>query len=258
MSLDATRWAWMQMVGRSAAKLVLLSLADRAGEDHTSYPSLPRLHKDTELDIKTIRACLDHLMDLGLVARKADPGKVPIYRLIGFAGREDTPTKSGTPTKNGTPTKSGTPPLPKLVPLPLPKLVPEPINEPIKNQPREDNPLPPCSKPAPAKAPRPAVWTPPAEIDPTVWADFETHRREIRKPLTGLSRDKNAKVLVVLTQAQQRQCVDASIANHWTGLFPPKLNGATHATHREPTHDRCARINAEIEARARAHFQCVD
>jgi hypothetical protein len=100
-----------------------------------AYPSLLRLHKDTELDIKTIRACLDYLMQRGLIARSAEPGKVAVYSLIGVSGREETPTKIGTPTKNGTPTKSGTTPLPKTVPLPLPKLVPEPIIEPIKNQP---------------------------------------------------------------------------------------------------------------------------
>jgi hypothetical protein len=134
MSLDASRWAWMQSVGRSSAKLVLLSLADRAGENHAAYPSLQRLHKDTELDIKTIRACLDYLMQRGLIARTAAAGKVAVYSLIGVSGREDTPTKSGTPTVFGTTTKSGTTPLPKTVPPPLPKLVPEPIIEPIKNQ----------------------------------------------------------------------------------------------------------------------------
>lgn len=135
MSLDATRWAWMQKVGRSSAKLVLLSIADRAGEDHTAYPSIDRLHKDTDLDIKTVRSSIEYLEKQGLLVRESDPGKVPVYTLVGVVGREQTTTKNGTPTKNGTTTKNGTPPLPKTEGVPLPKLVPEPINEPTTNQP---------------------------------------------------------------------------------------------------------------------------
>ena len=39
MSLDATLWAWRQPV-TPLQKLVLLSMADRAGEDHTLCPHL--------------------------------------------------------------------------------------------------------------------------------------------------------------------------------------------------------------------------
>ena len=73
MSLDASIWAWKQRVGRASAKLVLLSLADRAGETHTAYPSIARLHMDTELDRKTIMDCLEYLATAGLIeAEKAN------------------------------------------------------------------------------------------------------------------------------------------------------------------------------------------
>lgn len=42
MSIDATRWAWTQQITPSQ-KIVLLSLADRAGEDGYCYPSMARL-----------------------------------------------------------------------------------------------------------------------------------------------------------------------------------------------------------------------
>lgn len=54
MSNDATRWAWQQQTGSSSRKAVLVSMADRAGEDHTCYPSLKRLELDTELNRKTL------------------------------------------------------------------------------------------------------------------------------------------------------------------------------------------------------------
>jgi len=37
MSLDATIWAWKQRGLTPAEKTVLLSLADRAGEEHTAW-----------------------------------------------------------------------------------------------------------------------------------------------------------------------------------------------------------------------------
>lgn len=50
MSIDATRWSWTASVKTSAQRLVLLSLADRAGEEHTAWPSIDRLAADTMLD----------------------------------------------------------------------------------------------------------------------------------------------------------------------------------------------------------------
>ena len=54
MSIDATRWAWTAQVKNSSQRLVLLSLADRAGEHHTAWPSIDRLAKDTALNEKTV------------------------------------------------------------------------------------------------------------------------------------------------------------------------------------------------------------
>lgn len=59
-------------------------------------------------------------------------------------------------------------------------------------------------------------------VDPEVWLEFEQHRVEIRKPLTALARKKNAAILGELTYPEQRVSVDTTIANRWTGLFPPK------------------------------------
>ncbi len=59
-------------------------------------------------------------------------------------------------------------------------------------------------------------------VSPNIWLEFEQHRKEIKKPLTELSRKKNMKILNELTSEQQHNSVDATIANRWTGLFPPK------------------------------------
>lgn len=117
MSVDATIWAWKSPVQSSAQRVVLLSMADRAGEGHTCYPSVSRLAQDCCLDRKTVMRAIDQLEQLGLVR---DTGSirgngVKVYQLIGVTGREDVPrtekttsTKSGTSTKNDTSTKIGT------------------------------------------------------------------------------------------------------------------------------------------------------
>jgi hypothetical protein len=90
-------------------------------------------------------------------------------------------------------------------------------------------------------------------VDPTVWLEFVSHRKSIRKPLSKLSADKNFKILEALTVEQQRACVDATIANNWTGLFPPKVSHGNHQGN-TPTSagDRVRAATAKREADARA------
>lgn len=93
MSIDATRWAWTAPVNNSSQRLVLLSLADRAGEDHTAWPSIDRLAKDTVLDKKTVQKVILELINLGLVKDTGDrtgPTKrVRVLKLNGVKGREE-------------------------------------------------------------------------------------------------------------------------------------------------------------------------
>ena len=72
-------------------------------------------------------------------------------------------------------------------------------------------------------------------VDPAVWAEFVAHRKAIRKPLSAQSAAKNRKVLDALTVEQQRASVDATIANNWTGLFPPKGRHGNQQGHSGPS-----------------------
>lgn len=103
MSLDATVWAWKtrqkQKVGgalKPLKKLVLLSLADRAGETHECYPSIARLVDDTEMDRKTVLKIIDELIEDGFIIdtgkREGKTKQVKVYLLIGVKGRETVPT----------------------------------------------------------------------------------------------------------------------------------------------------------------------
>lgn len=103
MSLDATVWAWKTRQKQKAGgalkplkKLVLLSLADRAGETHECYPSIARLVDDTEMDRKTVLKIIDELIEDGFIIdtgkREGKTKQVKVYLLIGVKGRETVPT----------------------------------------------------------------------------------------------------------------------------------------------------------------------
>ncbi|EPF72578.1 hypothetical protein GCM10025882_32040 [Acinetobacter gyllenbergii] len=101
MSLDATVWAWKKQFtavkgGSSPAlkKLVLLSMADRADEQHCCYPSTGRLAEDCQINKKTLFKILEELILDGVIfdtgERKGRTKQVIVYRLIGVQGREQT------------------------------------------------------------------------------------------------------------------------------------------------------------------------
>lgn len=92
VSIDATRWAWQQ-TARPTHKLVLLSLADRAGEDDECHPSIARLEKDTGLYRETIMEAISQLELVGLIEVNRSLGRGNTYRLIGVEHREDQSAK---------------------------------------------------------------------------------------------------------------------------------------------------------------------
>lgn len=103
MSLDITIWAWKsrqkQRVGgalKPLKKLVLLSLADRAGEDYCRYPSIARLVQDTEMDRKTVLKIINELIKDGLIVdtgkREGKTKQIKVYHLVGVKSRETVPT----------------------------------------------------------------------------------------------------------------------------------------------------------------------
>ncbi|MDX8163567.1 helix-turn-helix domain-containing protein [Acinetobacter pittii] len=113
MSLDATIWAFKAEVKTSSQRLVLLALADRAGESHKCYPSIKRMVKDTVLNRKTVIKVLDELEAISLIRFTGEitGNGVKVYQLIGVMGREEndlTSPQKGTSSNNGTSSNFGT------------------------------------------------------------------------------------------------------------------------------------------------------
>lgn len=89
MSVNATRFAWecdlSKTTKRSAKRLVLLALADRANKENTCFPSIARVVKDTGMDRKTVMNTINDLITLGLVSdtgeRKGGTSQVRVLKI---------------------------------------------------------------------------------------------------------------------------------------------------------------------------------
>ena len=207
MSIDATAWAWKQRV-KGNDKLILLSLADRANETNRAWPSLHRLAFDTCLNIKTIKDGIKRLEAQGLITihkeQKGD-GRFSnnIYSLVGVDNREHQKAVEDTTKarKRATDHSPKTGHQKRATNL---KENNQHITAPLSN----------------------------SKINPLAWKDFVEHRKNKKVELTELAVEKAVKQLEKLSFEEQSSCVDLSIVNNWTGLFPDRVKNK-RGTHRE-------------------------
>lgn len=215
MSLDATRWAWMQNI-KPTMKLILLSLADRADEKHACHPSIERLQSDTGLNRKTIVSGIKKMSELGLILVGKKPqtkGKFSsnTYQLIGVIGREEPQPKNGTRVENNQDPKTGHG---SDSPRPKNDLNRDPKTDKTATQNRASN--------LPVNLPKNL----PKEIDTELFNDFLL----VRKKLKAVHSDRAMNLLVddlveIIALGQDpNQAIKNSIKNSWKGVFPLKGN----------------------------------
>ncbi|WP_073010464.1 helix-turn-helix domain-containing protein [Roseibium suaedae] len=145
MSLDATLWAWKVRGLPAKQKLILLSIADRASEDHTCWPSIRRLCDDCGMSRSTVIRAIAALCERGLLSKadRFDNGKQisSIYHLVGVKDRhsEDaSASKEGCHPDTGegvTVTPGGCHPDTRGVSPRHTEPLIEPLNEPKKRKP---------------------------------------------------------------------------------------------------------------------------
>lgn len=236
MSLDATTWAWRQNV-RPTLKLILLSLADRANEEHQCFPSIERLVHDTGLNRKTVLANLRELASeqCGLVEitkRKNAKGQHMrnIYTLIGVPDRHKREMNPEQKEQHETPvntighspgTKNGT----------------RPENQDDETGTKiaeiDENHVPLSAKTMSQKWDTNlsvnlllSIGGDETLLDLEAWDDFVRHRVEVKEPLNETAAQRAYKLLAKLPKEEQSECVDRSILSGWRGLFPEKLRGS--------------------------------
>ena len=85
MSSEAREWVWEHSSSRGAARLVLLSIADRvADEQCISWASLSSLAKRTRASVSTVREAVERLLLAGELEQLDDlvgPQRSTVYRL---------------------------------------------------------------------------------------------------------------------------------------------------------------------------------
>ncbi|MCX5395590.1 helix-turn-helix domain-containing protein [Streptomyces sp. NBC_00102] len=85
MSSEAREWVWEHSSSRGAARLVLLSIADRvADEQCISYASLSSLARRTRASVSTVREAVERLLVAGELEQLDDlvgPQRSTVYRI---------------------------------------------------------------------------------------------------------------------------------------------------------------------------------
>lgn len=193
-------------------KLILLSLADRADEDHVCYPSISRISSDTGLDRKTIMSGIKSMCDLGLISAKKKHGSGNKYELLGVQNRHQTSTKNGTGTENGTSPKNGTTTSTKNGTRPVPKTGHESINNLPMNL--------------------------PDYVDHDLFADFW----EMRSGMKNIRQTERAMKLLLTELENLRQqgndpneVIGKSIRNSWKDFYPLDRKQQTQPRRRFPS-----------------------
>lgn len=80
MSAILTHLAWKQDL-KPSAKLVLLFLAGRAGDDACCSPTIEVITKAVGVSTMTVYVALKTLEDAGLIEREGQPAAANLYRL---------------------------------------------------------------------------------------------------------------------------------------------------------------------------------
>lgn len=97
MSIDATRSTWKLQEITAIQKIILLSLADRAGENGECWPSIKRIMADTNLERRAVIDNRNILMEKGYIVYtgeyKGRSGQIPVMRLTYIDTREEPVTK---------------------------------------------------------------------------------------------------------------------------------------------------------------------
>ncbi|MFF4780728.1 helix-turn-helix domain-containing protein [Streptomyces griseorubiginosus] len=85
MSSEAREWVWEHSTSRGTARLILLSIADRVGDEQcVSWASLSSLAKRTHASVSTVREAIDRLVRAGELEQLdhlTGPQRSTVYRL---------------------------------------------------------------------------------------------------------------------------------------------------------------------------------
>ncbi len=194
---------------------VLCHIARRADGSGLAFPAVKEIARTCRINKDTVCKRLRALVTDGWIERIQRSGQSSGYRLspspqpIRYEGVSD---KEGHPSKQEPPIR------------------PEGM-EVIRREGTEGNPIRKSNKVIQRAKFDPLSDSPIPFDSPeftAAWSEWATHRREIKKAITPTTAKKQLALLASLGEPAAIASIESSIANGWTGLFPPKTSPTNH------------------------------
>lgn len=215
MSMELMVKAMKTKVGNPLRKLVLIKLADNANDMGECWPSYQHIADQCEIGRSTVKVHIRELEKSGLLRRefrrKGELNQSNVFHLALNGGA--APALGGGAGDN--PPGAGDNPGGGAGAAPRTSHSFEPIIETVEQAVAA---APSAKKKAPKFDPMTAK---PTNVTEQAWADWCQHRREIRKPMTKTSCERQAAQLA--KHHAPDAVINQSITNGWTGLFPEKV-----------------------------------
>lgn len=200
MSNTALNTVFANSRSQGTARLVLLSIADRADDHGRAFCGAKDLCRRSNADRATVFRAIRSLRKMGELTVLPDKGTRGCNRYEITVNQSQNATSCKTPPVAICNTTSG-------------KMRPKPNRTPNKKQ----------AEP---------ITLPHGEPLAAAWKDFTAHRSEIRRPLTPTAASRIAKKLAAVPEAVAVAAIDKSITRGWQDVFPDSGNGT--AAHDAP------------------------
>ncbi|WJN52095.1 helix-turn-helix domain-containing protein [Pseudomonas asiatica] len=221
MSMELMVKAMKTKVGNPLRKLVLIKLADNASDQGECWPSYQHIADQCEISKRSVMLHVSNLEAQGLLKKeirkggpKGNSSNLYYLTLTGAAYSPGVVQEIHQGSAAAAPGGSA-------AAAPRTSHSFEPVTEPVEQTVAA---APSAKKKAPKFDP---MTCKPTNVSEQTWADWCQHRKEIRKPLTATTCEKQAKTLA--GHHAPDAVINQSISNGWTGLFPEKvLPGAQH------------------------------
>lgn len=213
MSIQATKWAWKVSVS-GAEKLVLVAIADFAGDDGIAWPTNEQLMEMTGASERSVRAARKGLSEKGVMETHVD-GKKWKVRLRLEAAEFDTKTAKSAGLKSAkSATKSAN------IAKKSAKSAKPSNNHQVTTKEPLNNPLTPFAE----KSTLPSVASLPEWLPRDAWDGWIEMRRRAKKPPTDRAVALTLRELDAMrAQGQDVAAVlDQSTQRGWIGVFPVK------------------------------------
>lgn len=198
-------------VGNPLRKLILLKLADQANDDGECWPSYQRIADACECSRSTVKTHVRELEKAGLLRREfrrtEGLNRSNIFRLtIKKDGASADRGRAGTdPVRAGAALGGGAGAAPGGAEAdPRTSHITSHSSESVK------------------ESGAGAKISPPPNVSHQSWKDYLDHRKAKRAPVTQRAAELIGKKLASLSPSEADRCLELSIENGWTGVFPER------------------------------------